>query len=370
MKDNGQNILILKPSSLGDIVHALPVAVALRQSFPSASLTWLIKRQWAEVLEGNPYLDRVLAVDFSLAGWPAIIRAVRESHFNVVLDLQGLFRSAFLAWISKAPVRVGFENAREGSRWFYTRRVSVGSGTMHAVDRYLLLAREVTGDRGAAARLKFPMPSTTATEGRISSVLRTEDVSPDTPLVALNPSARWETKQAPCRLFAEVADRLQESGFRVVLLGDGMPGDAADDVLNAMRSRPINLVGRTAIRDLIEVLRRVRLLVTNDSGPMHLAAALGIPIIALFGPTDPARTGPYGVGHTILTSAVECRPCLSRRCANPNHLECLTSISASEVIRHALMILHDTNRNAASKRHEDMMSVEDSISPSPVKGKS
>jgi heptosyltransferase-1 len=344
MKDVGQNILILKPSSLGDVVHTLPVAAALRHAFPAATLTWLIKRQWAEVLDSNPYLDRVLAVDFSLAGWPAIIRAVRDSHFDIVLDLQGLFRSAFLAWISKAPVRVGFENGREGSRWFYTHRVSVGTGTMHAVDRYLLLAREITGDRGETAKLNFPMPSNAATEGRISSLLRSEDVSPDTPLVALNPGARWATKRAPSRLFAEVADRLQESGFRVMLLGDGTPGDPAAAVVDTMRSRPINLVGRTTISDLIEVLRRVRLLVTNDSGPMHLAAAMGVPLIALFGPTDPARTGPYGAGHTILTSPVACRPCLSRRCANPNHLECLTSISATEVIRHALTILHSSSR--------------------------
>jgi heptosyltransferase-1 len=369
MKDAGPNILLLKPSSLGDIVHALPVAAALRQSFPSASLTWLIKRQWAEVLEGNPHLDRVLAVDFSVAGWPAIIHAVRDSHFNVVLDLQGLLRSAVLAWISRAPVRVGFDNAREGSRWFYTHRVPVDNGTIHAVDRYLLLARAVTAVLGQTPPLKFPMPSDTTTEGRISSLLRAEDVLPDAPLVALNPGARWPTKQWPSALFAEVGDRLQESGFRVVLLGDGTQSDPADAVLNSMRSRPINLVGRTTIKDLIELLRRVRLLVTNDSGPMHLAAAVGVPIIALFGPTDPVRTGPYGTGHMIFTSPVACRPCLSRRCLNPNHLECLTSISAAQVIRHALSILQDTKRNTGLKSHEDIMLVGDSLSPSPVKGK-
>ena len=107
-----------------------------------------------------------------------------------------------------------------------------------------------------------------------------------------------------------------------------------------MRTRPINLMGKTSIKELIALLRRVRLLITNDSGPMHLAAALGIPVLALFGPTDPVMTGPYAVGHVVLRSGIPCSPCLSRRCHNPTMLECLTTITPTQVIRQALTILH------------------------------
>jgi heptosyltransferase-1 len=333
-------ILIIKPSSLGDIVHALPTVAALRRRFPSARITWLVKREWAAVLEGNPHLDAVLALDLSPKGWPAAWRTIRAGRFDTVVDLQGLLRSALLGWISGAPVRIGFANGREGSPWFYTERVSVPSPTMHAVDRYLLTAKYLGADPGEVKPTDFPLLHDAQAEAQVEVHLTAAGVRAGTTLVAMNPSARWDTKLWPSESFAAVGDRLQQDGAaRVVLIGGRDEGHVGMQVMRAMRTAPIDLMGQTTLKELIALLRRARLLITNDSGPMHLAAAVGTPVIALFGPTDPARTGPYGTGHTVLRSGVPCSPCFSRRCTNAVTMECLITIQPQQVIEAALRLV-------------------------------
>ncbi len=337
---NGSRLLVIKPSSLGDIVHALPTLAALRRRFPSARIAWLVKREWAAVLEGNPHLDGVLALDLSPKGWLSAIRAVRAGRFDTVVDLQGLLRSALLGWISGAPARIGFANGREGSPWFYTERVPVPSPSMHAVDRYLLTAQYLGADPGEVKPSDFSLPHDAQAEARVEVLLAAGDVQAGATLVAMNPSARWNTKRWPLESFAAVGDRLQQDGAaRVVLIGGHDERHVGMKVMRAMRTVPIDLIGQTTLKELIVLLRRARLLVTNDSGPMHLAAAVGTPVIALFGPTDPARTGPYGAGHTVLRSGVPCSPCFSRRCTNAIELECLTSIRPENVIEAAMRLL-------------------------------
>ena len=328
-----RRLLIVKPSSLGDVVHALPTLTALRRRFPSSKLVWLVKREWAEVLEGNPDLDEVLAVDLSARGWPAAIRAVREGRFDLVMDLQGLLRSAILGWASGSAVRVGFTNGREGSPWFYTHRVPVPDASMHAVDRYLLMARFLGADVGKVKPADFPLPRDPAAEARVEALLAAAGVRAGTMLVALNPSARWATKRWPAESFAAAGDWLQRhGGARVAVVGSGQERSAGDEVIRCMQTMPLDLVGKTTMKELIALLRRLRVFITNDSGPMHLAAAVGTPVIAPFGPTDPARTGPYGAGHAVLRSGAPCSPCFSRRCANTIEMECLTAIRPEQVI--------------------------------------
>jgi lipopolysaccharide heptosyltransferase II len=334
-----RRLLIIKPSSLGDIVHALPTVAALRRRWPSAKLAWLVKREWAEVLDGNPDLDEVLAVDLSMKGWPAAIRAVRAGRFDVVVDLQGLLRSAMLGWMSGAPVRIGFANGREGSPWFYTDHIPVPAASIHAVDRYLLIARALGAEPEKPGPSAFPLPHDAGAEAKVDALLAA-DVQMGTVLVALNPSARWPTKRWPAESFAAVGDRLQQQvGVRVVVVGGVEDRPVGEAVMRAMRTAPIDLAGKTTMKELIALLRRLRLFITNDSGPMHLAAAVGTPVIALFGPTDPARTGPYGAGHTILRSGIPCSPCFSRRCMNAVTMECMTVIHPQQVIESATKLL-------------------------------
>jgi len=352
MPTDFRNILLIKPSSLGDIVHALPAAAALRRRFPAASLTWLVKREWADVLEDNPSIDRALPVDLSLAGWPEAVRAVRTGQFDLVVDLQGLFRSALLGWLSRAAVRIGFANGREGSHWFYTQRVVVPDPPIHAVERYLLIPRAL-GAAPQAGALEFPLAVDPAAERELSQLLNSAGILPGTALVAVNAGARWPTKQWSPASFAQVADQLQKEGIRVAVIGDAAEHHPGKAVVRHMVTSPIDLIGKTDIKGLIALLRRVRLVITNDSGPMHVAAALGTPVVALFGPTDPGRTGPYGAGHMVFHSGISCSPCLSRRCANPKALECLTSISPEEVFRQALGMVRDSTLEGLKKASVD-----------------
>ncbi len=335
-----RRLLIVKPSSLGDVVHALPVVAALRRRFPSSKMTWLVKREWADVLEGNPDLDEVLAVDLTARGWPAAIRAVREGRFDLVVDLQGLLRSAVLGWASGSATRVGFANGREGSPWFYTHRVPVPDAPMHAVDRYLLMARFLGAESEKPGPSAFCLPRDPKAEARVEALLASAGGRAGMRMVALNPSARWMTKRWPAESFAAVGDWLQrQGGVRVVVVGGREERSAGAQVIRAMRTAPLDLVGRTTMKELIALLRRQRVFITNDSGPMHLAAAVGTPVIALFGPTDPARTGPYGAGHTVLRSGVPCSPCFSRRCANVVEMECLATIRPQQVTDAAATLL-------------------------------
>src|SRR5207245_3314829 len=235
---------------------------------------------------------------------------------------------------------IGFANGREGSPWFYTERVPVPSPSMHAVDRYLLTAQCLGADPGEVKPSDFPLPHETQAEARVEVLLAAAGIQAGATVVAMNPSARWETKRWPLGSFAAAGDRLQQDGAaRVVLIGGRDVRHMGEQLMRKLRTTPIDLMGKTTMKELIALLRRARLLVTNDSGPMHLAAAVGTPVIALFGPTDPTRTGPYGAGHTVLRSGVPCSPCFSRRCTNAVELECLTSIRPENVIEAAMSLL-------------------------------
>src|SRR5207253_1245376 len=190
-----------------------------------------------------------------------------------------------------------------------------------------LTAQCLGADPGEVKPSDFPLPHETQAEARVEVLLAAGGVQAGATLVAMNPSARWETKRWPVESFAAVGDRLQQDGAaRVVLIGGRDTRHVGKRVMRAMQTAPIDLMGQTTLKELIALLRRARLLVTNDSGPMPLAATLGTPVIALFGPTDPARTGPYGVGHTVLRNGLPCSPCFSQSCTNDLALECLTHI--------------------------------------------
>src|SRR5580765_5317811 len=325
-----RHILLIKPSSLGDIVHAMPTCAAIHRAYPKARLTWLVKREWAGLVERIDGVDRVWPVESTLQGWLSEVSPLRAEGFDLVMDLQGLFRSAAIGWLTGSPLLVGFANGREGSPWFYSRRVPVPQLEMHAVDRYLLVAKAVGAVESGAPEFRFRLPQTGYEE--VDRLLSRSGVMPGTSWVALNVSARWPTKRWPAASFAEVADRLQQEGCGAVVMIGG-PDERADvaAVSGMMKTPAIDLAGATTVGLLPALLSRASLLITNDSGPMHVAAAVGTPVVALFGPTSVARTGPYGLGHRVLTTELSCRPCLSRTCQNPVQLECLTRISPEQV---------------------------------------
>ena len=326
-----RRILIIKPSSMGDVVHALPTLAALRERYPHAHIAWLVKREWAGLLERAEGLDAVWPVGSGLTGWLSAVPRLRATGFDLAVDLQGLLRSGAMAWLAGCPTRIGFANAREGSPLFYTDRVPVPTLDMHAVDRYLLVAAAC----GAAAqgtpesRLR-PLP---VDRQEVAGLLSRHGLSPHEPWIGVNVAARCPTKRWPPEFFATTMDRLQEKGVgRVVLIGGPDDRAAAQAVTRLMRSVPGDLTGATSPGLLPALLESAALLLTNDSGPMHVAAAMRTPVVALFGPTSPTRTGPYGEGHRVVSIKIPCSPCFSRVCRNAVHLECLTTITPDRVL--------------------------------------
>lgn len=338
-------ILLIKPSSLGDIVHALPVVSALKGRWPTAHVTWVVKRQWADLVERAEGVDRVWPVDENARSWIGQVRALRAERFDLAVDLQGLFRSGALAGLCGAPRRIGFANGREGSPWFYTQLVGVPRREMHAVDRYLLVA-EALGAR-AEGPPQFRFNITDSDRAVVQSALLGHGVSADRPWMAVHVSARWPTKRWPLSSFGAVLDQLNQAGLGpTVLIGSSEDRRDVDQLRALTNGSFIDLTGLVPLGCLPALLSKAGVLITNDSGPMHVAAALGVPVVAMFGPTSAARTGPYGSGHHVLAGSVPCSPCFSRVCRHVPELECLHLIKPNEVVEAArrLVTTHAIHR--------------------------
>ena len=334
-------LLFVKPSSLGDIIHALPTLNAVRTHFTQARITWLVKREWAAIVERIEGVDEIVTVGPGLRGWLRAVPPLRATGFDLAVDLQGLFRSGVMARLSGARCRIGFANAREGSPWFYTHRVPVPTDDLHAVDRYALVAEALGIGRKTDRAFRFKRwPSD---DEAITALLNRQGVTDRQRWVAMNVSARWPTKRWPIQSFATLIDQVHKAGLGpVVLLGAPSEREAADAVSRLTAQPPSSLVGQTGIGLLPALLRKAAVLVTNDSGPMHVAAAVGTPVVAMFGPTSPARTGPYGASHQVLRAGIPCSPCFSRTCANPEPLACLTRITAEQVVGAVMQTLKVT----------------------------
>lgn len=338
-------ILLIKPSSLGDIVHALPVVSVLKEQWPTAHVTWLVKRQWADLVERAEGVDRVWPVDTTARDWVRQVRALRHECFDLAIDLQGLFRSGALAGLCGAPRRIGFANGREGSPWFYTQLVRVPQREMHAVDRYLLVAEALGACLESPPQFRFKIAESDMAVVR--STFQSHGVLLDRPWVAMHVSARWPTKRWPLGSFAAVIDQLDQEGLGpAVLIGSSDDRHDVDQLRALTKGAFVDLTGAVPLGCLPALLSKATVLVTNDSGPMHVAAALGTPVVAMFGPTSAVRTGPYGPGHYVLTAQVPCSPCFSRVCRHVPELECLNLIKPNEVVEaaHRLLTTHTIRR--------------------------
>jgi lipopolysaccharide heptosyltransferase II len=259
-------------------------------------------------------------------------RQLREGDFDAVLDLQGLFRSGLFSWLTRAPLRVGGTTAREGSRWFHNLRVPEPPQPVHARDRYAA----ITAALGCAAPAREDLDVTDAERASARALIRAAGFEGDAP-VSVCPGARWDTKVYPPRLFAAALDELGEP--QPLLIGSADMADLCAQVAAACKvARPVNLCGKTGLRELAALLDISRLLITCDSGPMHIAAAQGTPVLAILGPTDARRTGPYGQLENVLTGECELMPCLKRECPGLG-TKCMKELDPARVAEKALAIL-------------------------------
>ena len=321
-------ILIIKPSAIGDIVHALPVLNLVRKKWPSARISWLVSSACASLLEGHPQIDELIQFErrrfgkswrkFSAAsGLFSFTRGLRERKFDLVIDLQGLFRSGWFTGRSGAPIRVGQEEAREFGWLFYTHHVKTGFPEGHAVDRYLKIADALGVGREP---VEFVFATSDQDRAQLSAL------APDLDHYAVFlPGANWVTKRWPPEKFAALVRPLREQfGLESVVAGG-----RADAALAARIPGARDLTGKTNLRQLVALLERAALVVGNDTGPAHIAAALGRPLVTMFGPTNPEYTGPWGKLDTVVHHPIECSPCFSRRCS---HRSCLEHLQADAVL--------------------------------------
>jgi len=328
-----QRILVIKPSAIGDIVHALPVLNLLRRKWPAAHISWLVSSACASLLEGHPQIDELIRFERRRfgKGWrkPSaalglfnFTRNLREKKFDLVIDLQGLFRSGWLAWKTRAPIRVGPREARELGWMFYTHHVATGFPEGHAVDRYLKIA-----DALGLGRQPVEFVFATTDSDRQSAA---DLIEPTKRFAVLLPGANWKSKRWPVEHFAALVEPLRQRFG----LESAVVGAAGDKELAAQVPGSIDLTGRTNLRQLVALMERAEIVIGNDTGPLHIAAALRRPMVSIYGPTNPDYTGPYGRLDTVLRNPISCSPCLSSRCKYFHH-RCLKDLGPQNVLRAA-----------------------------------
>jgi 3-deoxy-D-manno-octulosonic-acid transferase/heptosyltransferase-1 len=341
------NILIVKLSAIGDVIHTMPALVALRRHYPQAHISWLVEEAGAELLQGHTALDRLIIwrrgefqSDCRRLRWAraartlgSVLGQVRDRRYDLVIDFQALMKSGMWVFAARGKRKVGFGPGMEhseGSYVFLNERVPALSMEVHALDRGLALLEQIGVPR---ASIEYQVPHDAEADAAVASFLSENGISADADLVLIHPMARWRTKLWTSRGFADLADALQADGLHVVFSGGHGDASAIDAIAALMKSRCRRFDGRGGLRDLAALCRRARVVVSTDTGPMHLAAAVGTPVVALFGPTAPNRTGPYGHQHEVIQSGVQCSPCFKRRCRSQvvEEFGCMKRIEVDQV---------------------------------------
>jgi heptosyltransferase-1 len=341
-------MLIIKPSSLGDIIHTLPFLKAVKDSFPDARIDWVISRNLKGLIENNPLINEVIVFDKDswkkIKNLPGTInemsllkKILKSREYDIAVDLQGLLRSGIITYYASAGIKIGFADAREGSRFFYNRKISA-EGSSHAVDKNLEIARAIGAKKG---KVKFPITINDSSRERVKKLIN--DVNE---YVVIAPSARWTTKIWPAEHFASL---IRKINLPCVIIGGKSDREIVQQIMEGIKTADtssshrkgvsqyaptnvINLAGKTDLKELVVLIEGARAVVSNDSGPMHIAAAFNKPLVALFGPTDPVKTGPYGWQKNdkfrVIKSGVPCSPCFKKKCGN---FICMDNISVDDV---------------------------------------
>ena len=342
-RSDPRSILIVKLSAIGDVVHTLPLLEVLRKNHPGARIDWLVEEEAARIIEGHKDIDRVIVSHRK--SWQRTLRRVgrraesireilrflrelRSREYDLVIDIQGLLKSGVLTGLSKGRRKIGFTWAREGSTLFLSEApYPVDQYRQHAVERYLKTA-DLLGCTVQSWQGRIPVRE--SDREQVEALLRELDLT-GKHLVAVNPVARWETKLWEEDKFALLADRLREElGLSVLFTGSAGDRPVIERILGRMGGKAFNLSGRTGLKALAHLYSLCAAIVSTDTGPMHIAAAMNRPVVALFGPTAPWRTGPYGEGHRVIREEMECSPCLRKRCS---HRNCMKRIAVETVYR-------------------------------------
>ena len=332
-----KKILIRGPNWVGDSILAIPAMKAVRARFPDAEITLLVRPWVAGVFKAAPFIDHLWSEPrpAGISEWIRITSSSRKRAFDLALLFPNSFESAAMIFLGRVPQRVGY--ATDGRRWLLTNSLKPASGKHHQVHYYLALAGAVSAE---VTQPSISIEANAEEKAQAARLLASEGIAHGRRYLVLNPGAAYgSAKRWNEEGFAEAGDTLaSELDLDVAIVGSEAERSIADSIKARMRTRVAVLSGRTSLETLIGVIAGSSLVLTNDSGPMHVAAALGVPTVAVFGATDDVVTGPWGARAKVVREPVECSPCLLREC--PIDHRCMTRVSAEAVCRAAREVLH------------------------------
>ncbi len=339
------NILIVKLSAIGDVIHTLPSLAAIRRRYPQAHITWVVEQAASDLVMNHPLLDRTLVlsrkswmadvkngrIHSAWRGFSSFLAELQVRPYDLVIDFHGLLKSALVVLLSSGKRKLGYDSWQELSGLFYNEKIPEDMNK-HAVERYLDFARYL-GAADAAPEFVLP-PLSDEREKQLSALLARHQLE-DKKFIAVSPVALWDTKLWDDGKFAALADTMaQKWGLPIVFTGRDR--SELERITASMTMSAVNLGGQTSLTQAARLYKKALTVVTTDSGPMHLAAAVGTPVVALFGPTDPARTGPYGTGHEIVRAGIDCSPCFSKKCQTR---KCMEDIPPQQVLNAVEIII-------------------------------
>lgn len=351
---HNKKILIVKPSSLGDIIHTLPVVHALKRCFPTCRIGWIVHEAYADIPESDPAVDFIYPVNISSTSDPrsgslsyyhafkdtlrtlyALRKEFSKQPYDMILDLQASFRSGLLGRANPGGTRIGFADAKELNPLFQNNRIRIPDSIVHAIDKNLLFCSHL---HCSVEKEDFRLHSSSVDDAGVDGFLASRQVAKDAEILYMNPAARWKTKFWFIERWAELGDRLMENKqFTVVLGGSKNDAPYLAEIQDKMNCIPVVTAGKLNLAETASLIRRSAAYVGLDSGPMHMAAMAGIPVVALFGPTHPERVGPYGCDHMIVTAAgIQCLGCRKRDCSS---MECMNGITVESVYTAAMRLL-------------------------------
>ncbi len=344
MKGNsGLKILIVKLSAIGDVIHTLPALNAIRQYYPQAHITWLVEEAASDLVKNHRALDRVIIsrrkhwierlkhFDPDSAGQIyCFVQELRDTSYDLVIDFQALLKSGILIGLAKGRRKAGFGKGMEHmehSYLFLNERIPAVSMDNHAIIRGMMLLKAL-GIQTEKVEYHLPIGAGERESARI--LLDQHGIKQTDLLMAINPVAKWETKLWSTNRFSNLADRLiDQYGAKIIFTGSIQDFDVIQDIMAGMTRAAVNFAGLSTLKVLAALYERAEAVISTDTGPMHLAAAVETPVVALFGPTAPWRTGPFGSVHQVIRVGLECSPCFKRECKTK---ECMLKIGVDQVM--------------------------------------
>ncbi len=336
-----KRLLLIKPSSLGDLFHAWPAVHSIRAGL-SAELDWVVNAEFAALVAAFDDVSRVIPFPRKtfMSSAPAFFKELRKERYDIILDFQGLLKSALISGLARGALRLGPSFHREGACLFYNRIAGARNKNRHAVDECMDFVAEL-GVPVLNDRLSFRAEP-------LQKVIRH-------PAIGVLPHSRWRTKDWPATSYMEALRTLQsKTGAAVYLLGGAGDRATCETIKQALSGHVTNLAGETSLLQLLSVLREVDVLISGDSGPLHMAAAVGTPVVGIYGITDPVRTGPFGRHHAVLKARTDLPHEAFRRCTQ-SHLSVIAQIAPERVVEETLQLLRGQSTRKKSTVNFDMI---------------